>query len=178
TTSEIRRAEDIALAFDGLKDKAQALYVISSPLTTTNRVRINTLALGRRLPAIYDDREFVEVGGLISYGPDFTNIYRRAADYVEGGKAGCPAGGTTDQVRSRHQSDRREGARPDGPRQPPRNRRRGDRVKRREFITLLGGAAAAWPLAARAQPPDRVRRVGVVMGVADGPDRDAPGLGV
>src|SRR5262249_36184766 len=83
TTSEIRRAGDIALAFDALKDKAQALYVISSPLTTTNRIRIKTLALGWRLPAIYDDREFVEVGGLISYGPDFTNIYRRAADYVD-----------------------------------------------------------------------------------------------
>ena len=82
-TSEIRRAEDIALAFHALKDNAQALYVVSSPLSTTNRVRINTLALGRRLPAIYDDREFVEVGGLISYGPDFTSIYRRAADYVD-----------------------------------------------------------------------------------------------
>jgi putative tryptophan/tyrosine transport system substrate-binding protein len=83
TTSEIRRAEDIALAFDALKDKAQALYVVSSPLTATNRVRINTLALGRRLPVIYGDREFVEVGGLISYGPDFANMYRRAADYVD-----------------------------------------------------------------------------------------------
>jgi putative ABC transport system substrate-binding protein len=83
TTSEIRRAEDIALAFDALKDKAQALYVVSSPLTTTNRVRINTLALGRRLPVIYGDREFVEIGGLISYGPDFANMYRRAADYVD-----------------------------------------------------------------------------------------------
>ena len=41
------------------------------------------MALGRRLPAIYGDREFVEVGGLISYGPDFANMYRRAADYVD-----------------------------------------------------------------------------------------------
>jgi putative ABC transport system substrate-binding protein len=83
TTSEIIRTEDIRLAFDALKDKVQALYVVSSPLTITNRVGINTLALGGRLPAIYDEREFVEVGGLISYGADFTNIYRRAADYVD-----------------------------------------------------------------------------------------------
>jgi putative ABC transport system substrate-binding protein len=79
---EIKRAQDIAHAFDAFKDNAQALYVVSSPLATTNRVRINVLALGRRLPTIYGDRDFVEAGGLISYGPDFPNMYRRAADYV------------------------------------------------------------------------------------------------
>jgi len=82
-TFEIRRAEDITPAFDALKGRAGALYVCVDPLLNTNRVRINTLAQGARLPTMYGVREYVEAGGLVSYGPSFLNHYRRAADYVD-----------------------------------------------------------------------------------------------
>ena len=50
---------------------------------TTNRIRINTLSLGARLPTMHGLREYVESGGLMSYGPNFPDLYRRAADYVD-----------------------------------------------------------------------------------------------
>jgi ABC-type uncharacterized transport system substrate-binding protein len=81
---EIRRAEDIAPAFEALiKDRSEALYVVGDALLTTNRIRINTLALGARLPTSCATREFVEVGGLMSYGPNFPDLFRRSADYVD-----------------------------------------------------------------------------------------------
>jgi putative tryptophan/tyrosine transport system substrate-binding protein len=80
---EIRRAEDIALAFDVLKGQADALYVCTEPLVFTNRIRINTLVLAARLPTMHGFREFVAAGGLMSYGTNFPNLFRRAADYVD-----------------------------------------------------------------------------------------------
>jgi putative ABC transport system substrate-binding protein len=82
-TAEIRRAEDIAPAFEALRSRAHALYVCSDPLMLTNRTRINTLALGGRLPTMFGIRAFVEVGGLMSYGANFSDLYRRAGDYVD-----------------------------------------------------------------------------------------------
>jgi putative ABC transport system substrate-binding protein len=81
--SEIRRADDIASAFDALKDRAEALYVCVDPLVNTHRIRVNTLALGARLPTIHGLREYVEAGGLMSYGPNLPDLLRRAADYVD-----------------------------------------------------------------------------------------------
>jgi len=59
TTSELRRAEDIMPAFEALKDRADAVYVVAEPLVFTNRARIHTLAMAARLPAIYNSREYV-----------------------------------------------------------------------------------------------------------------------
>jgi ABC-type uncharacterized transport system substrate-binding protein len=82
-TLEIRRADDIAPAFEALNGRADALYVIGDALTATNRIRINTLALTARLPTMHGLREFVEAGGLMSYGPNFPDLYRRAAEFVD-----------------------------------------------------------------------------------------------
>jgi putative ABC transport system substrate-binding protein len=82
-TSEIRRAEDIALAFEAMEGRADALYVCGDSLQSTHRTRINTLALGLRLPAIFPIREDVEAAGLMSYGPNYADLYRRAAEYVD-----------------------------------------------------------------------------------------------
>src|SRR5262245_5801144 len=83
TTSELRRAEDIAPAFEALKDRADARYLCPDPLTNTSRTRINILAVGARLPTMHGHREFVEAGGLMSYGPNLSNQFRRAADFVD-----------------------------------------------------------------------------------------------
>ena len=83
TTLEIRRAEDITPAFEALKSRADALYIVPDPLADTHRVRINTLALGTRLPTISGVREQVEAGGLMSYGANFPDLFRRAADLVD-----------------------------------------------------------------------------------------------
>jgi putative ABC transport system substrate-binding protein len=80
---EIRRAEDIAPAFEALKGGADALYVCGDPLVNTNRVRINTLALAARLPTMHFVKVYVEAGGLMSYGPNFADLFRRSADYVD-----------------------------------------------------------------------------------------------
>jgi putative ABC transport system substrate-binding protein len=82
-TSEVREAEDIAPAFDALKGRADALYVCGSPLLTTNRIRINTLALALRLPTMHGFRELTAAGGLMSYGPNFPSLFRRAGEYVD-----------------------------------------------------------------------------------------------
>ena len=83
TAPEIRRAEDVIPAFAMFKGRTQALYVAADPLVNTNRARIHTLAMAARLPAIYNAREFIEAGGLMSYGSNAVELFRRSADFVD-----------------------------------------------------------------------------------------------
>ena len=80
---EIRRADDIVSAFEAVKGRAEALYIPANPLVNTNRIRINTLALDMQLPTMFGLREYVESGGLMSYGPNVLDQFRHAADYVD-----------------------------------------------------------------------------------------------
>jgi putative ABC transport system substrate-binding protein len=80
---EIRRAEDIAPAIQEAKGRGDALFVLNEPLVIANRVRINQLAIAAGLPTVYAFREFADSGGLMSYGPSFPDLFRRAGEYVD-----------------------------------------------------------------------------------------------
>jgi putative ABC transport system substrate-binding protein len=80
---EVRRPDDIASAFEAVKGRSVALYVAPDPLAFTNRIRINNLALAAGLPTLHGLRDFVEAGGLMSYGANFPDLWRRAADFVD-----------------------------------------------------------------------------------------------
>jgi putative ABC transport system substrate-binding protein len=80
---EIRRADDIAPAFAALKGQADALYGAADALLGVNRARIIALALGARLPTMFPVRDYVKAGGLMSYGPNFQELFQRAAEMVD-----------------------------------------------------------------------------------------------
>ena len=81
---EVRGPDDLDGAFRAAaKERAQALVVLRNPVTLNERKPIADLAIKSRLPTIYDDRMFVEAGGLMSYGTNITDSYRRAAVYVD-----------------------------------------------------------------------------------------------
>jgi putative tryptophan/tyrosine transport system substrate-binding protein len=79
----VRKTEDIEPSIESVKDRADALYVCTDPLISTNRVRINILAIGEKLPTVNSFREYVQAGGLISYGPNFPDLFRRTGDFVD-----------------------------------------------------------------------------------------------
>jgi len=83
TTFAIRRSEDIGPTFEKIRGHFDALFVPAEPLANTNRRRISSLALAMHLPTSFGSSEYVEAGGLMSYGPNFPDLYRRTADFVD-----------------------------------------------------------------------------------------------
>src|SRR4030095_2829140 len=82
-TIEIRGAEQIEPAINALKGKADALYVVADPLFFTNRTKISSLAMDLRLPTMSNFREYAEAGCSMSFGPNYMDLFRRAATYVD-----------------------------------------------------------------------------------------------
>ena len=126
---------------------------MTSPFLFRDRARLAEFALRHRAASVFAFREWVDAGGLLSYGPGINGMYRRAAGYVDriarGAKPSELADRAAHEIRIRRQSQDRERNRPRDPYRTIAARRRGDRMRRREFITLIGGAAV-WPFAARA----------------------------
>jgi len=80
---EVRQADEIFSSIESLKDRADALYVATDPLVFNNRVRINAMARAQLLPTIYGSREYVDAGALMSYGPNWADLFRHAAEQVD-----------------------------------------------------------------------------------------------
>jgi putative tryptophan/tyrosine transport system substrate-binding protein len=83
TRLEITKKDDIAPGLEAFKGRVDGLYVCTDPLLTTYRTLISTFAVNEKLPTIYAFREYVLAGGLMSYGPNFPDLFRRAGDYVD-----------------------------------------------------------------------------------------------
>ena len=147
TRVDVGDAADISRAFDAFAGaSADGLIVLPGPVMLINREQIVATAARQRLPTIYPSRYFVTSGGLVSYSVDLIDLYRRAASYVDRILRGeKPTDLPVQQPTKFELVINLKTAKALGLDVPPiaaRPRRRGDRMKRREFITLLGGAAA------------------------------------
>ena len=79
----ILSGDQIAAAIDQVRDAVQALYVASDAMFNTSRGEIGRLALAARLPTMHGFRDIVAAGGLMSYAPDYLDLFRRTADFVD-----------------------------------------------------------------------------------------------
>jgi putative ABC transport system substrate-binding protein len=158
-------SREIDAAFARLRqERIEALLVNPNALFTNRRIHLSGAAMRYAVPVIYPDRQYADAGGLMAYGSNVPDQYRQAGIYVgrilKGEKAAdLPV--MLPQVRIRHQPSDGEDAWHRGAARAPRPRHRGNRMmRRRKFIALLGGAAATWPLPARAQQARKLPTIG------------------
>jgi hypothetical protein len=148
-----------------MKERPDAFAMTAEPFHQTHIAWIMDFMAKNRLPAVYQLSENVRAGGLMSYGASQPDLFRRAAGYVHRILQGTKPADLPVELPTKFDLavnlKTAMGARPRADPDVHRARRRGDRMmRRREFITLLGGAAAAWPLAARAQQPAKLPAIG------------------
>ena len=156
--ADVGPGPDFEAAFDTLvRQGTKAICVQADQSLILPPNRLVRLADAHALPAVYSSRDVVAAGGLMSYRTSSNDAYRilggYAARILKGERAGDLPVQQSVKVELAVNLQNCEIPRPRNPTDPARPRRRGDRMRRREFITLLGGAAAAWPLVARAQQP-------------------------
>ena len=111
---EIQTAHDIEAAMATLTSQTDALYVYSEPLTNANKSKIIKVANAAKIPTIFGFREFVDAGGLISYGPNFIDLFARAAEFTDKILRGATPADMPVQagkVRPHHQSQSSQGSR-------------------------------------------------------------------
>ena len=100
---EVRTVDELEAALVAARDDVQALHISWSPVFNVHRARVVAMVAGLRLPAIYGFRDFVQSGGLMSYGPDLPDLYRRAAMYVDKVLKGEKVGDLPLQLADRHE---------------------------------------------------------------------------
>ena len=159
---EVRSADLEAAFAAAAREGAQGLYVSQNPFFFARRAEIAAMALRARLPAVDGYREFAHAGGLISYAASLPDFYRRFGVFVDKisqrRKRWRLADRTGDEIRAGRQPQDGEGARPHHPGIVSAARRRGDRMRRREFMALLAGAAASGAAVAWLSPRARSSR--------------------
>ena len=163
---------EIEAAFGRLaKEGVGAVIVSADPFFNSVRPQFAAIAARHGIPAMFAEGAYVRDGGLLSYGASLTDTYRQVGVYVGRILKGEKPAELPVQRPVKFELvvnlKTAKALRLTIPESFLTARRRGDRVRRRAFITLLGGAAATWPLSVRAQPGERMRRVGVLMSRLD-----------
>ena len=170
---DARKPDEFDAAYMAMaKERVAALFVFGDVMFSVHRARLAELAIKHRLPTMYTNRPHVEAGGLMCYAPNFFDLWRRAATYVDKILKGAKPGDLpVEQPTKFELVINLKTAKALGLTIPPALLARADeviRMNRRDFVALLGGTAVGWPVATNAQQAAKVARIGWLAGSLGG----------